>query len=268
MASYPEESGDSTPTTSSSGSRGATGRSKKEPTGGLSANDLAVILAALKTQNSAPTLDSVAQTMIHYKQVGRNLHPNLNADRSNFPDWAQALNLKVQALFNETNYYLYSAHDKSANRAKITGTLVKYSVDALLSPFVAAKPGREAFQILKEHFGSVSWTYLMNKWQQLFNAQDLAVNPNQTYNKLKLALQTIEQHLGGFTTVDNLLAFVLHQNAQHSYQEISNALDSRIAIDKRGRITSKDVLELVSQHYLLQSNIPSSALLSYSSQPS
>lgn len=103
MASQ-EESGESTPTISTS--RGQIGRPKKE-TSSLSPNDLATILAALKAQNSAPTLDSVAQTMIHYEQVGKALRPNLPADGSKFPDWARALNLKIQSLFDEIDYYLH-----------------------------------------------------------------------------------------------------------------------------------------------------------------
>lgn len=95
---------------------------------------------------------------------------------------------------------------------------------------------------------------------------DKAVNPNKTYNELKLAIQTIEQHVGGFTA-NNLLALVLHLNAHHAYQEIANALNSRIAIDKRVWVTSKDVLELVSRHCSPQNDIPSSALLSYSVRP-
>lgn len=266
MSSYQDESGESTPTTSASAGKGATGRSKKETTSGLLANDLAMILAALKAQNNAPTLDSVAQTMIHYEQVGRNLRPNLLADGSNFPDWAPALNLKVQGLFDETDYYLYTTRDESASRAKITGTIVEYSIDPSLSPFVAAKPGREAFHILKERFGSVSWSYLMSKWSKLFQVPDVTVNPNKTYNELKLALQAIEQHMGGFT-LDGIVAFSLHFNAQHAYQDISNALDSRIAIDKRIRISSKDVLELISQNCTPQNDIPPSALMSYSTKP-
>lgn len=212
---------------------------------GLSANNLATILAALKTQAAMPTLDSVAQTMIHYKQVGQSLRPNLLADGSKFPNWAQALNLKVLSIFDEGNYYSYTAHDNNAVRGKITGTIVEYSIDPSLSPFVAAKPGREAFRVLKERFGLVLWTYLMEKWSCLFQAQDITVNPNKTYNNLKVALLTIEQHIGGFTT-DNILAFVLHFNAHHAFQEIANALDSQIAIDKMVWITLKDVLELVS----------------------
>lgn len=112
----------------------------------------------------------------------------------------------------------------------------------------------------------VSWSCLMMKWGRLFHAQDVMVNPNKTYNKLKVCLQTIKQHLGSFT-VDNLLAFVLHFNAQHNYQEIENALDSQIAINKNARISSKDVLKLIYCHALWQTDIPSSALLSYSTRP-
>lgn len=101
----------------------------------------------------------------------------------------------------------------------------------------------------------------MMKWNCLFHAQDLMVNPNKTYKDLKVCLQTIEQHVGAFT-VDNLLAFILHFNAQHSYQEIANALDSQIAINKRITVSSKDVLELISRHVASQTDIPLSALLS------
>lgn len=230
MSSH-DESGDATPTTSS-GTRSTSGQMKKDVTTGLSANDLATILAALKAQNNAPRLDLVAQTMIHYKQVGRSLRPNLLADGSNFPDWSQVLNLKVQSLFDKTNYYLDYTHNNSANCGKITGTIVEYSINPLLLTFVVAKPGRKAYQLLKERFGLVSWSYLMTKWSRLFQAQDVAVNPNKTYNKLKLAIQTIKQHIGGFTS-NNILALVLHFNAHHAYQEIVNALESRIAINKR-----------------------------------
>lgn len=174
--------------------------------------------------------------------------------------------MKVQSLFDEKDYYSYTLHDESTNRAKITGTIVEYSIDTSLSPFVAEKPGWEAFQILKERFGLILWSYLMMKWNRLFNAQDVMVNPNKTYNDLKVCLQTIEQHVGTFT-VDNLLAFILHFNAQHSYQEIVNALESRIAIDKKTTVLSKDVLELISRHTASQTDIPSSALLSYSTRP-
>lgn len=97
----------------------------------MTPNDLATILAALKAQNSVPTPNLVAQTMIHYEQVGKGLCPNLLADSSNFPDWARALNLKVQSLFNKTDYYLDGQVDKSASQAKITGTIVEYSIDPL-----------------------------------------------------------------------------------------------------------------------------------------
>lgn len=71
MASQQDESGESTPTNSTS--RGPTGRIKKESNGALSPADLATILAALKAQSNARTLDSVAQTMLHYEQVGKAL---------------------------------------------------------------------------------------------------------------------------------------------------------------------------------------------------
>lgn len=106
----------------------------------------------------------------------------------------------------------------------------------------------------------------MQRWGKLFNAQDLTVNPNRTYNELKLALQTIEQHIGGFT-LDNILAFTLHFNAQHAYQDIANALDSRIAIDKQIRVSSKNILELISRYCTPRDDIPTSALMSLSSRP-
>lgn len=229
----------------------------------LSPANLAGILQAIPNQPVATTLDSVAVTQIHYEQVGQGLWTNLLADGSKFPDWSQSLNLKVQTLFNEKYYYPADSADLNGDRARITGIIVEYSIDPSLSLFVAAKPGREAYAILRNRFGTVSWTYITSLWSKVLNAPNMTVNPNQAYNDIKTALHSVEQLLGGFT-LDSILALTIHLNSQQLFQDIANALDSRIAINKLVKITSKDVLDLVSRHCQSSTDTPSSALLSYS----
>lgn len=154
-----------------------------KPTTGFSAEDIAAIIAAIKSQpdsSIASNVEALAQTHLQYERIGRGLRPNLKADGSNFPEWADALNLKVLSIFQLDRYFDSPECDDVNEQARIIGTVVEYSVDPTLSPFVAAKSGREAYRVLKERFGSVSWSYVISKWMKLMDCPELCTNPNKT----------------------------------------------------------------------------------------
>lgn len=188
----------------------------------------------------------VADIKLWYQKIGMNLTPHLLSDRSNFSEWSEALTVEVASLFDHSQYFDSPNVDASAERASSTATILQFSIHQDLVPLVRGKLGHEAFRILKDRFDKTSWTYIMSRWMAL-TSMDSTHEPDRTYNLIITTLRDIEKRLGSIT-IDLLAAFILHQNSQHQFHKISNALDARLAVNPRLRFSSKDILELLGRY--------------------
>lgn len=188
----------------------------------------------------------VADVKLQYQKIGANISPHLLSNGSNFSEWSKALSIEVASLFEHSRYFESTSVDASTERASLTATMLQFSIHQDLVPLIRGKVGREAFKILKERFDKTSWTYVMTKWMSLTSLNVLA-EPDKAYNTLTTTLRDIEKRLGSFN-MDVLTAFILHQNLQHHFHKISNALNARLAVNPHLRFTSKDILELLGRY--------------------
>jgi hypothetical protein len=87
---------------------------------------------------------------------------------------------------------------------------------------------------------------MLAKWMKATKAVDPTGQLNATYLEMETCLNEIKRRAGGFHK-DLILALIFHQRCQSSYQEIANALDACISVNKTTSISSKSVLELASR---------------------
>lgn len=186
----------------------------------FSVDNLASILTAIQSQGNPA---GMAEAHLQYEKIARGIRPNLKADGSNFAEWSEAIQLKALSLFRIPNYFTSDQPDELEERARFTGTIVEYSIDQSLSPFVASLSGRDGYRLLCDRFGLVSWSYIMSKWLKVMNSPDIINNPNRSYNKMKLAIQELEAHLGGFT-VDSVLSPYTNNTEHRPYSSRSSMI--------------------------------------------
>lgn len=232
-----------------------------DPTRTYSAAEILDLLSRAKISGSKKSVMSVADVKLRYQKIGANISPHLLSDGSNFSEWSEALSIEVASLFEHSQYFESANIDASAERASLTATILQFSIHPDLVPLVRGKVGREAFKILKERFDKTSWTYVMTRWISLSSINVLQ-EPDKAYNSVFTTLKDIEKRLGAIS-IDVLAAFILHQNSQHCFHKISNALDTRLAVNPHLCFSSKDVLELLGQ-YKTDENQQQNAVLAIS----
>lgn len=201
------------------------------------------LLTRARFASAEKSVISVADVKLRYQKIGMNLSPHLLNDGSNFSEWSEALTVEVASLFDHSHYFDSPNTDASAERASLTAKILQFSIHQDLVPLVRGKVGREAFKILKDRFDRTSWTYIMSRWMAL-TSLDSTHEPDKAYHLIISTLRDIEKRLGSIT-LDLLAAFILHQNSNHHFHEISNALDARLAVNPHLRFTSKYLLELL-----------------------
>lgn len=204
------------------------------------------LLTRARFASTEKSVISVADIKLRYQKIGMNLSPHLLSDGSNFSEWSEALTVEVASLFDHSHYFDSPNADASTERASLTATILQFSIHQDLVPLVRGRVGREAFRILKDRFDKTSWTYIISRWMAL-TSLDSSHEPDRAYNLIISTHRDIEKRLGSIT-IDLLAAFILHQNSQNHFHEISNALDARLAVNPRLRFTSKDLLELLGRY--------------------
>ncbi|KNZ44122.1 uncharacterized protein VP01_94g9 [Puccinia sorghi] len=177
---------------------------------------------------------ALADAVTKYQKLGRAIEPKLAEDGSNFPVWRAAVSNTVATVFESATYLDVDTADDQPDRAKLVGILVENSVHANLVPDVHGKAGRVSFALLRERFGSVSWTYIISHWLKIIGNGDATGQVNVVHAEMKTCLDEIKRQTGGITE-DLLLAMALHSRCQANYQEIANALDSCLAVDKKSK---------------------------------
>jgi hypothetical protein len=189
---------------------------------------------------------ALAEALSKCQKLGRAIEPKLKEDGRNFPDWRSAILHTVATVWEVPNYYGSEEPDVNGDRRKLTGILIEQSVHPTLVLSVRGKHGRVAFHILQARFEAVSWLYILSKLMKATKAVYPTGQLNATYSEVEVCLDEIKRRTGGFHK-DLVLAMIFHQRCQSSYQEIANALDARLAVDKSTTITSKSILELASR---------------------
>jgi hypothetical protein len=186
---------------------------------------------------------ALANVLSKDQKLGKAIEPKLSKDGHNFPDWRAALENTVRVVFEVQGYFDILEVNASPNCGKLTGVLVEASFHSTLLTSVRGRPGQEAFQLLRAHFKTASWLYIMKKWMKATKPSNPSGQLNSVYSEIELCLDEIIQRTG-LISKDMLLAFLFHQWCQFSYQEIANALDARVVVDQKVAILSKTILEL------------------------
>lgn len=192
------------------------------------------------------------------KRLVRTSHLTSSAMALKFSEWSEALSIEVASLFKHSQYFKSVNSDASAERALLTATILQFSIHQDLVPLVRGKVGRDAFKILKEQFDKTSWTYIMTKWMSLASLNVLN-EPDKAYNTVFTMLRDIEKRLGKLN-MDLLAALIMHQNSQHQFHKISNALIACLAVNPHLFFTSKDILELLGRYRTNDGQQPNAVL--------
>lgn len=232
-----------------------------DPTRTYSAAEVQDLLSRVRISGSEKSVMSVADVKLQYQKIGANISPHLLSNGSNFSQWSEALSIEVASLFEHSQYFESANVNASAEQASLMATILQFSIHQDLVPLVQDKVGRKAFKILKEPFDKTSWTYVMTRWVSL-TLINVLHKPDKAYNNVSTTLWDIEKRLGTIS-IDVLAAFILHQNSQHRFHKILNALEARLAVNPHLCFGSKDILELLGQ-YKTNENQQQNAVLAIS----
>ncbi|OAV85054.1 hypothetical protein PTTG_30832, partial [Puccinia triticina 1-1 BBBD Race 1] len=83
----------------------------------------------------------------------------------------------------------------------------------------------------------------MSRWAKASDPTDVSADLNTAYSEMQTCLDEIEKRTGAISK-DLVLALLLHQRCHPHFQGIANALDARIAVNPKGMISSKTILEI------------------------
>ncbi|KNZ64600.1 uncharacterized protein VP01_1010g5 [Puccinia sorghi] len=171
---------------------------------------------------------ALANAVTKYQKLGKAIEPKQEENGSNFPVWCSSLVNTVMTVFERAKDFDVKTEDSQPDRGKLIGILVENSVYTNLIPDIQGMQGRE--YIPKSTDARVSHR------QEL---PSLSRSPAARHRSIVFASKS----KSGITE-ELLLAMGLQARCQANYQEIANALESCLAVDKDSKVLAKYVLEL------------------------
>jgi hypothetical protein len=194
---------------------------------------------------AGPAISSVSNHL-KWQQLGRDLHPHLSVDGSNFLAWSLALQELVTAVTSVSDYFAKDHSITDLPTSNGVGAIIRGSIDPALRSSLNGMTAYGAYSSLKSRFNIPSWSFLLSRWSDVAQAPDALDSISASYKALKRSLLDLEERLGGWST-DKLLSLCFHSSLGRFQQPIADAMDARLAIAPHMRILPADILNLASR---------------------
>ncbi|MBW0534724.1 hypothetical protein O181_074439 [Austropuccinia psidii MF-1] len=204
---------------------------------------------------------SCIRRQLETESLGLSLTPHLDKDGSNFHQWSRSLCRLVENIFDYESYFSLLEKDNNCSCNRQIQTFIEKSIHPYLRCHADDEDeARKLFGFLRDRFDRLSWSKVMNLWGDLINGPDPLQDINGCYSEIRSLIRRLKAAiLGGFTE-DNLLAIIFHYRCQQYFNDIANALDGKLAINRSAVIMPKEVLE-IAERMMKQSTSSNQAVI-------
>ncbi|MBW0479618.1 hypothetical protein O181_019333 [Austropuccinia psidii MF-1] len=181
--------------------------------------DIEDLRAALSVSDSG----AILKRQVEIDRLGEGITPRLTNDGLTFHWWYRSLNRLIERTHRQVNYF--DSEEKDADRernAEIRSLIEKYIDASLRSSIEDEDEARLSFACLRHQFEKLSWSHVMNLFDDIVNATEASHNLAEAYAATKKQCDKLEKH----------------------FHEISTAMDTKVSIERSINIKSNDILQI------------------------
>ncbi|MBW0539047.1 hypothetical protein O181_078762, partial [Austropuccinia psidii MF-1] len=215
--------------------------------------DIDDLRAALSGNDS----NAILKRQVEIDRLGEGITPRLTSDGLTFHRWSRSLNRLIERTHRVENYF--GSEEKDANRERNAEirSLIEKSIDTSLKSSIEDEDeARQSFACLRRQFKKLSWSHVMNLFDDIVNASEASENLAEAYTATKNTVTNLKSAIGSNWTDEILIAIFFHHRNKKHFHEISNAMDTKVSIEKTINIRSNDILQVAQRFQRRATNLP------------
>ncbi|MBW0534694.1 hypothetical protein O181_074409 [Austropuccinia psidii MF-1] len=153
-------------------------------------------------------------------------------------------------FIGDEEYFTINEKDKDYWRNLVALSFIRNSVECQLFDSVSSQlimpNARMVYQALKSCFGKSSWSSIIHHAETIFNPTNQSSNIVQHAITLGEAIEAIENQIGALDS-NKIMTLSIFFSVPHLREQITAALDTRLAENQLVMIQSEDILDMVQQ---------------------
>ncbi|MBW0559712.1 hypothetical protein O181_099427 [Austropuccinia psidii MF-1] len=195
--------------------------------------------------------DKQAEILHRFSLIAERIQPRLSIDGGNFNAWSRALvNTWADCFMGDIDYFDSSDRDNDYQRNLIAMSFLRHSVERPLFQSITSRirmpNARTTFRALKDRFNKISWSSIVHHASICFNPTDHSTDLTTHAIIVGEAIEAIENQIGPMDS--NLFTtLTLYFSAPQFQEQITSALDTRLAANPSLSVHSEDILDIVRQ---------------------
>ncbi|MBW0525812.1 hypothetical protein O181_065527 [Austropuccinia psidii MF-1] len=214
--------------------------------------DIDDLRADLLVSNSG----AILKRQVEIDQLGEGITPRLTSDGLTFHRWYRSLNRLIERTHRQVNYFDSNEKDTDQERNAEIRSLIEKSIDASLKSSIQHKDeARLSFACLRHQFEKLSWLHVMNLFDDIVNATEALENLAEAYAATKNSVISLKSAIGSTWTDELLIAICFHHRNKKYFHEISNAMDTKVSIEKSINVKSSDILQIAQRFQKRTNNL-------------
>ncbi|MBW0526620.1 hypothetical protein O181_066335 [Austropuccinia psidii MF-1] len=215
--------------------------------------DIEDLRAALSGNDS----NAILKRQVEIDRLGEGITPRLTSDGLTFHRWSRSLNRLIERTHRVESYFGSEERDANRERNAEIRSLIEKSIDTSLKSLIEDKDeARQSFACLRHQFEKLLWSHVMNLFDDIVNTSEALENLAEAYTATKNTVTNLKSAIGSTWTDELLIAiFFHHQNKKH-FHKISNAMDTKVSIEKTINIKSNDILQIAQRFQRRATNLP------------
>ncbi|MBW0500249.1 hypothetical protein O181_039964 [Austropuccinia psidii MF-1] len=151
-------------------------------------------------------------------------------------------------FLGDTDYFDDTSRDTDYWRNLIALALIRHSVERPLFDLITSRiympNARSIYHALKNCFNRASWSSIIHHASIIFNPIDQSSNLTQHALRLSEAVNAVENQMGTLDS-NKIITLSLFFFVPHLRDQITSALDTRLAVNSSLHIRPEDILDIV-----------------------
>ncbi|MBW0536415.1 hypothetical protein O181_076130 [Austropuccinia psidii MF-1] len=195
--------------------------------------------------------DKQAELINRFVTIAEKIRPKLSMAGTNFNTWScNMLEAWATVFISNVTYFDDTSQDPDYRRNLIALALIQHSVDRPLFHSIMSRlfipNSRNVYQALKNCFNRASWSSIVHHANIIFNPVNQSLNITQHTLRLSKAIEAIENQIG-VLYANKIMTLLLFFSMPHLQDQITSALDTRMAVNPSVTIYPEDILDIVWQ---------------------
>ncbi|MBW0535509.1 hypothetical protein O181_075224 [Austropuccinia psidii MF-1] len=208
-------------------------------------------ISSLSVSDPVLCANQQAEILQRFSLIADRIQPRLSIDGSNFNTWSRNMISTWETCFIEDiKYFDSQERDLDYRRNLIALSFIQNSVerslfDSIIS-WLSMPNARSVYQAIKKRFSKASWSSIVNHANVIFHPSTQSSNLMKRVIDLGEAVAAIEGQIGPIDS-NKIITLSLFFSIPHLHDQITAALDTRLAANPSLTINAEDILDIVQQ---------------------